>query len=136
MVNEQLSRSRLRRLTRRQTVRLQIGPEWHTGKFDHDILSRPATVDERRAAGVHRLIVEFFDLSNVDDLISSYRISRPTAKPMGIAAEFRWYGIQSILTKILGQQQRYRDIGGQDQEQQDRQLINRHYGEPNRDERH
>ena len=118
---------------------MQIGPEWPrltTGKFDHDTLSRPATVDERRSAGVHRLIIEFFDLSNVDDLISSYRLSRPTANPMGIAAEFPWYGIHSILTKILGQQQRYRKIGGQHQEQQDRQLIDRHYGEPNRDERH
>jgi hypothetical protein len=55
---------------------------------------------------------------------------------MGIAAEFPWYGVQSILAKILGEQQRNRDIGGQHQKQQDRQLIDRHYGEPNRDKRH
>jgi hypothetical protein len=89
------------------------GAPWTTAQFDHGTLSRPVTVDKRRAAGVHRLIVELFDLSNVDShLIASCRRSRPTAKPMGIAAEFPWYGKQSILAKILGEQQRYRNIGG------------------------
>jgi hypothetical protein len=63
--------------------------------------------------GVRPLIVERFDLSNVDShLIASCRPSRPTAKPMGVVAEFPWYGVQSIPAKILGQQQRYRNIGG------------------------
>jgi len=103
-------------VTRWQTVRLQIGLEWrslNTAQFDHNTLSRPVTVDERRAAGVHRLMVEFFDLSKVDShLIASCGLSYPTAKPMGMAAEFRWYGMHSILTKILGEQQRYGNIGG------------------------
>jgi hypothetical protein len=43
---------------------------------------------------------------------------------------------RAILTEILGEQKRYRDIGGQHQEQQDRQLIKRHYGEPHGDQRH
>ena len=82
-------------------------------QLDHDTLSRPVTVDERHAAGVHRLIVECFDLSSVDGhLIASCRLSRPTSKPMGIAAEFPWYGMQAILANILGEQQRHRNIGG------------------------
>jgi hypothetical protein len=58
-------------------------------------------------------MVKFFDLSKVDShLIASCGLSCPTAKPMGIAAEFRWYGMHSILTKILGEHQRYGNIGG------------------------
>jgi hypothetical protein len=67
----------------------------------------------------HRLIVELFDLSHVDclsdvdsHLIASFRLSRPTAKPMGIAAEFPRHGMHSVLAKILGEQQRYRNISG------------------------
>ena len=62
-----------------------------TAQFDHKPLPGPVAADERRAAGVHCLIIELFYLSNVDS-VASCRRSRPTAKPMGIAAEFRWYG--------------------------------------------
>ena len=82
-----------------------------TAQFDHKPLPGPVAADERRAAGVHRLIIELFYLSNVDS-VAWCRCSRPTAKPMGIAAEFRWYGMQPILAKIFGEQQRYRNIGG------------------------
>ena len=58
-------------------------------------------------------MVEFFDLSEVDShLIALCCVSHPTAKPMGIVAESPWYGMQSILTKILGEQYRHRNVGG------------------------
>jgi hypothetical protein len=52
MLNERLSGRVFAAVHRRQTVRLQVGPEWcllNTAQFAHDTSCRPVTADERRA---------------------------------------------------------------------------------------